>query len=163
MRTNFIVDTAEREKILSACKTCFIAVAEDNKPYVVPMNFAVDGDTVILHSAKEGRKWEALRKNPEICVTWILGEELAWQDALVGCSYRVKSKTVIAEGNVEFVDDYDEKVRCLHVFMSQYSDRSFRFSPPSVRNVGIMRVHVKNWSVKEFGAKAIPSVKLKTR
>ncbi len=161
MRTNSIADIARREKIIRECKTCFIAMSDNNKPYVIPMNFALDGDTVLLHGAREGKKWEILHKNPKICITWMLGEELAWQDVQVGCSYRVKSKTVIAEGEVEFMDDYDEKVRCLNVFMTQYSTLNFQFSPPSVRNVGIMKVHVKEWSAKEFGAKAASSVKLR--
>ncbi len=160
MRTNYIKEVAEREKIIKTCKTCFIAVADENTPYVVPMNFALDGDTVLLHGAREGRKWEILHKNPKICISWMLGEDLAWQDVQVGCSYRVKSKTVIAEGEAEFVEDFDEKVKCLNVFMTQYSSLSFQFSPPSVRNVGIIRVHVKEWSAKEFGAKAT-SVKKK--
>jgi len=136
-------------------------MAEENRPYVVPMNFALDGDTVILHSAQDGRKWEMLKKNPRICIAWMLGETLAWQDIGVGCSYRVKSKTVMAEGEVEFIDDNDEKIRCLNAIMAQYSDRGFKFSDPSVRNVGIMKVHVKTWSAKEFGANSIPGKKIK--
>jgi len=161
MRTYFITDQEEREKVIRMCKTCFIAMADDNKPYVVPMNFALDGNTVLLHGAQEGRKWEILNKNPKICVTWMLGEELAWQDVQVGCSYRVKSKTVIAEGEVEIVDDYDEKVRCLNVFMTQYSNLEFKFSPPSVRNVGGLKAHVKEWSGKEFGVNVNSPGKLK--
>jgi uncharacterized protein len=161
MRTNFINDIAEREKIIRACKTCFMALSDEHIPYLVPMNFALDGEEVILHGAQEGKKWEIMHRNPKVCLAWMLGEELAWQDIRVGCSYRVKSKTVIAEGEVEFVDDYDEKVRCLAVLMKQYSNLEFKFSTPSVSNVGIMKVHVKSWSAKEFGAKASAVVKTK--
>lgn len=154
MRTKFINDLSEREKIIRACKTCFLALADNDRPYVLPMNFALDGDTVILHSAQEGRKWEILKRNPKVCINWILGEELAWQDKQVGCSYRVRSKSVLAEGEAEFIEDYDEKITCLTRFMAQYSDFEFKFNPPSVRNVGIIRVHVREWSAKEFGAKA---------
>lgn len=155
MRTLFIEDRKEIEEIIKACKTCYVAMSDDNVPYVLPMNFALDGNTVILHSAPEGRMWETIQKNPKVCINWTLGEELAWQDEHVGCSYRVKSKSILVEGPVEFVDDYDEKERILKVLMTQYSDRKFKFNAPAVRNVGIMKVHIEKISGKEFGAKAV--------
>ena len=126
----------------------------DNAPYVLPLNFAIDGDRVILHSAQYGRMWETIKKNPKVCINWTLGEELAWQDELVGCSYRVKSKSVIVEGTAEIVDDYDEKERIVKHFMTQYSDLPFKFNVPAVRNVGILLVKMEKLTAKEFGAKA---------
>ena len=127
----------------------------DDQPYILPMNFALDGDTVILHSAQEGRMWESILKNPKVCINWTLGEELAWQDVRVGCSYRVKSKSVVVEGTVEIIDDYDEKYRCLEILMKQYSKREFKFGKPAVENVGIFKVKIDVISAKEFGAKAV--------
>ncbi len=155
MRTYFIESRVDIEHIIKACKTCYVAMSDENVPYVLPMNFALDGDTVILHSAQHGRMWETLKKNPKVCINWTLGEELAWQDEQVACSYRVKSKTVLVEGTVELIDDYDEKERMLKIMMAQYSTRKFRFNAPAVKNVGVMKVHIDKISAKEFGAKAV--------
>ncbi len=161
MRTLFIEDMEEINTIITACKTCYVSMSDNNQPYVLPMNFALDGDSVILHSAQSGRMWETLKKNPQVCINWTLGEELAWQNVLVGCSYRVKSKSVLVEGSVEFVDDYDEKYRLLKIFMAQYSDREFKFGKPSVENVGIMKVSMEKVSAKDFGVNVVPGKKLK--
>jgi uncharacterized protein len=59
-------------------------MSENDVPYVLPMNFALDGDVVILHSDQSGRMWETLHKNPKVCINWTLGEELAWQDVARG-------------------------------------------------------------------------------
>jgi len=155
MRTYFIENREEIEEIIKSCKTCYLAMSDENIPLVVPMNFALDDNSVILHSAQEGRKWETLKKNPKVCINWTLGEEIAWQDVQVGCSYRVKSKSVLVEGTVQFVDDFDEKTRLLKLLMAQYSNREFKFGKPSVENVGIFKVKIENLSAKEFGAKAI--------
>ncbi len=155
MRTVNIEDRTEIEQIIKSCKTCYVAMSESDEPYVLPMNFALDGDAVILHSDQSGRMWETMHKNPKVCINWTLGEDLAWQDVRVGCSYRVKSKSVLVEGTVEFVEDYDEKERCLHLLMAQYSDRNFKFNAPAVKNVGIIKVHIEKISAKEFGAKAV--------
>lgn len=155
MRTLFIENRAEIDEIIKACKTCFLGMAADEAPYVLPMNFALDGNSVILHSAQEGRMWETIKKNPKVCINWTLGEELAYQDVQVGCSYRVKSKSVLVEGTVEFVEDYDEKYRCLSLLMGQYSNREFKFGTPAVKNVGIFKVSIDKITAKHFGAKAV--------
>jgi hypothetical protein len=129
-------------------------MSDNDVPYVIPMNFGLDGETIIMHSAQSGRMWETLKKNPKVCINWTLGGELAWQDVQVGCSYRVKSKTVLVEGVVEFVEDYNEKMKCLEKMMAHYSDLEFRFSVPSVQHVGVFRVKIDRLTAKEFGAKA---------
>ena len=155
MRTLFIEDRQEIDKIIKACKTCYLSMSENNQPYILPMNFALVSDYVVLHSAQTGRMWETLKKNPKVCINWTLGEDLTWQDAGVGCSYRVKSKSVIVEGVANIVDDYDEKYGLLMNLMNQYSDGEFKFNRPAVVNVGIIKVKIDKISAKEFGAKAV--------
>jgi uncharacterized protein len=155
MRTLFIQNREEINKIILASKICYLAMSENDFPYVLPMNFALDGNSVIMHSAQSGRMWETLKKNQNVCINWIIGEDLAWQDVKVGCSYRVKSKSVLVEGKVEFVDDFDEKTRCMNLMMGQYSDREFKFSKPAIENVGIIKVAIEKITAKEFGAKAV--------
>jgi len=156
MRTVSIQDKAAIESVIRSCRTCFLGLSdENNQPYVVPMNFGYSEGFIYLHSAKEGRKWQVMNSNPKACVTFCLGDELAWQDEHIACSWRVKSKTVIAEGTLEFVDDFEEKKNILKIFMAQYSDREFEFGAPAVRNVGVIRMKIDVLSAKEFGAKAI--------
>ncbi len=155
MRTLFIEDRKEIENVIRACKTCYLAVCDEGKPYVLPMNFALDDNAIVLHCGRGGRLWDTLHKNPSVCINWTLGEELAWQDIKVGCSYRVKSKSVIVEGTAERIDDYDEKNRLLQVLMAQYSDLEFKFNPPAVRNVGLFRVFIQKMTAKEFGVRPV--------
>ena len=53
-----ITDLEEIERILSAAKVLHLAMAVDNEPYVVPMNYGhtfVDGKLVLyVHSALRG-------------------------------------------------------------------------------------------------------------
>jgi hypothetical protein len=155
MRTIFIENREEINKIIRACKTCYVAMTNNEIPYVLPMNFGFVGDSIILHSAQSGRMWETLKKNPNVCINWTLGEDLAWQDVRVGCSYRVKSKSVLVEGKAEFVEDFDEKYRLLTLTMKQYSEREFKFSKPAVENVGLLKVKIEKITAKEFGTKAV--------
>lgn len=155
MRTLFIENREDINEIIKACKTCFLGMSDNGQPYVLPLNFALENDCVILHSAPAGRMWDTIKANNNVCINWTLGEDLAWQDEKVGCSYRVKSKSVLVEGEVEFIDDSDEKERCMKLLMAQYSNREFKFSAPAIKNVGVLKVHIKKITAKEFGAKAV--------
>jgi nitroimidazol reductase NimA-like FMN-containing flavoprotein (pyridoxamine 5'-phosphate oxidase superfamily) len=155
MRTLKIDKREDIDKVIRSCKSCYVAFCDGNMPYVVPMNFALDGNHIILHMAQSGRKWDIIGKNRNLCITWISGEKIAWQDIEVGCSYRVKSKSVIAEGVAEIITDTKEKEDCMTKLMAQYSDLSFKFSVPSIRNVGVVKVRIDQISARKFGAKAI--------
>jgi hypothetical protein len=157
MRTLFIQNREEIDAVIRSCKTCWLAMSQNNFPYVLPMNFALEGDSIILHSAQHGRMWETIKVNPQVCINWNVGEDLAWQDVKVGCSYRVKAKSVLVEGKVEFINDFDEKTRCLQLLMAQYSNLEFKFSRPAVENVGIVKVKIEKITAKEFGAKSVIS------
>ncbi|MDA3927854.1 MAG: pyridoxamine 5'-phosphate oxidase family protein [Prolixibacteraceae bacterium] len=155
MRTVFIEDQAEIEKVIKACRTCFLGLSDLNmQPYVVPMNFAFEKGVIYLHSGPFGRKWEIMKENTKACITFVLGDELTYQDEHVGCSWRVKSKSVIAEGEIEFVEEFNEKEKILHRLMGQYSDREFKFNAPAVKNVGIYKMKINKLQAKEFGTKA---------
>lgn len=153
MKTHFIQERSEINAILKQCKTCYVAMSDNDVPYALPMNFGLDGERIILHSAQKGRMWETIKKNPKVCISWALGEGLAWQDQQIGCSYRVQSKSVIIEGTVEIIEDFEEKERLLRQFMAQYSDLTFKFNAPAIRNVGVFIVPITRLTAKVFGAK----------
>ena len=141
------------ESIIKACKICYLALCNEGKPYVIPMNFALHGDNVILHSGKHGRLWDTIQNNKEVCINWTLGDGIKWQDVHVGCSYSVESRSVNVEGVLEVVDDYDEKYTLLKIFMSQYSDKEFKFSAPAVKNVVVYKVPIRQMTGRMFGVR----------
>lgn len=153
MRTFFIEEREKIEEIIKSCKVCNVAMSVGNIPYVLPMNFALEDNVVILHSAQNGRMWDTIQENPHVCISWTLGEELTWQNERVGCSYRMISQSALVEGTVEFIDEFNEKERCIHKLMAQYSELQFKFNKPAIDNVGIMKVHINRITAKEFGVK----------
>ncbi len=141
------------ESIIRKCDICFIGVVTpDNMPYVLPMNFGFDNDVIYLHSAPSGKVITCLEQNPNICITFSTDHQLAFQHPQVACSYRMKSKSVVAMGQVSFVDEMEEKRIALNIIMKQYSEKEFQYSDPAVRNVKIWKVPVDEITCKEFGA-----------
>ena len=156
MRTVAITEQLEIEKVIKACRTCFLGVCDtDMQPYVLPMNFGYQDGVVYIHSGPAGRKWEIMKSNPKVCITFCDGDELAWQDEHVACSWRVKSQSVIVEGTIEFIEDDDEKIKAMNILMSQYSEKAFTYSGPAIRNVGVMKIKIEAIGAKSFGEKAM--------
>ena len=121
-------------------------------PYVLPMNFGYKDGVIYLHSAQDGRSISILERNPKVCITFSIDHALVFQHPEVACSYRMRSKSVIAWGKVAYEEDFDKKVEALDIIMKQYSDKTFRYSDPAVRNVKIWTVDIDEVSCKEFGA-----------
>nr|WP_319400546.1 pyridoxamine 5'-phosphate oxidase family protein [uncultured Carboxylicivirga sp.] len=141
------------EAIIRKCDICFVGVVDpENKPYVLPMNYGYKDQVIYLHSAPEGRIIDILNNNNNICVTFSTDNELVFQHPEVACSYRMKSKSVVAMGKVEFVEDMDEKREALNILMKTYSEKEFKYSDPAVKNVKIWKVAMDEVSCKEFGA-----------
>ncbi len=152
MKTLKHVEMEVIEAIIRKCDICYVGVVDGDLPYVLPMNFGYRDNTIYLHSAPVGRIIDILNKNNNICVTFSTDHELAYVSEEIACSYRMKSKSVIANGKVLFVEDMDEKRKCLNVLMEQYSDLKFEYRDPAVKNVKIWKVPIDQVSCKEFGA-----------
>jgi nitroimidazol reductase NimA-like FMN-containing flavoprotein (pyridoxamine 5'-phosphate oxidase superfamily) len=61
------IPVEECRKALAAAGFGRLACAGENQPYVVPVSFAVDGDSVYLFSMP-GQKIEWMRNNPRVCL-----------------------------------------------------------------------------------------------
>lgn len=142
------------EATIARCPVCFVGMADtDGTPYVLPMNFGYRDGTLYFHSAQEGRCVSILGRNPRVCVTFNDGDGLVAQHPAVACSYRMRSTSVLAWGEVAFVEDPREKADALDVIMAHYvPERAFRYSDPALRGVRIWKVTIGRWSCKEFGA-----------
>lgn len=60
------LSSEEIERVLHAAFLGRIGCQIDGRPYVVPTNFAYDGQRILAHTAP-GRKLDAMRQNPEVC------------------------------------------------------------------------------------------------
>ncbi|MDT8392897.1 MAG: pyridoxamine 5'-phosphate oxidase family protein [Bacteroidales bacterium] len=133
----------ELESIIQKCDYCSLAMVDrDGYPYVVPMNFGYAGDHIYFHSARQGKKIDILKENPRVCVSFSTDHELRWVNEEVACSWGMKYRSVLAYGEIEFIDDYDGKLEALKTIMKNYSDHLFLFNAPAVNDVMIYRVKV---------------------
>lgn len=152
MMTVTVEERALIDEIITKNQVCHVGMIDvDGMPYVIPMNFGYEGDTIYLHSAQEGRSISSLEKNPDVCITFCTEPLLTYQNKEVACSYRMKGGSVMCRGKVVFEEDFDEKVKALNIIMKQYSSQTFTYSVPAVNNVRIWKIEIEDISTKVFG------------
>lgn len=153
MKSRFITDRSLMEQVISTCEACYVGmVDEGNMPYTLPFNFGYANGTLFIHSGPEGHKIDVLKKNPNVCIVFSTAHEMYHQSEDVACSFSMKYKSVILKGEVEFVEDIEEKVLGLNVIMKQYTQREgFTYNTPALKNVNVMRIVPRSLECKYFG------------
>lgn len=153
MRTSFITDQKEIDKIIYDCKICFVGITgEDGSPYVIPMNFGYVDGVIILHSDPHGQHVKLLEKDSRVCITFCTdNNRIYFQHPDVACSYSMEAKSVLYKGKIRFVEEFEEKEIRIKQFMKKYTDRTFKISAPAIRNVKIWLLEPEEITAKSFG------------
>jgi len=138
--------------VIGRCLWCHVAMVDsDGKPYVIPMNFGFKDDIIYLHGAGNGKKIDILTKNPAVCINFSTDHLLRYQNENVACSWSMKYRSVIAYGNVEFIENAEQKESALHLVMARYAKQNFKFNPPSIREVMVMKVKAEKLEGRVYG------------
>lgn len=89
-----------------ACMGRLGCIAE-GEPYVVPVNYVLDGDCLLSHSLP-GRKIKAMRANPRVCLQVdTIHDQLNW-------------RSVIAYGTYEEITAAPERARAFNCLLSLF-------------------------------------------
>lgn len=136
MKNRIVENSDEVLEIIAKCEVCYVSMIDiEGMPYVVPLNFGYENGVLYLHGAKEGKKIEALKHNPKVCVAFSTDHLLRYQHEQVACSWSMKYRSVLLYGEVEFINDEQERIDALNVMMRKYAKRDFKFNMPAVREV----------------------------
>lgn len=128
------------DEIIRQSQVCYLAMCDGEAPYVVPLSFGYDGESLYVHSAKKGRKMELLRENPRVCFTFT--PEQAVIRAEKACRWGFSYRSVVGAGRAVFLEDREEKRQGLAVLMAHYDDADYTFEDAEVDGVAVLRVHI---------------------
>jgi uncharacterized protein len=152
MRAKLITLQKDIDEIIEKCDVCYVGMVDkQNKPYVVPFNFGYREGVIYLHSSRKGLKVDILQNSPEVCIVFSADHLLKFQSEQVACSYSMHYRSVQAFGEIEFVEDREQKIEILNIIMANYASREFIYNEPSLREVLTFKVNVKRFSGKIFG------------
>lgn len=150
-----ILDVLARGEVLRLAM-----IAEDGSPYVVPLSYvAVPGRAgadlaglrLLLHSALEGKKIVALRRDPRVCFEVTV--DVALVPAERACDVGVRFRSVVGTGRAAFLEGPAEKLRALEALAARYAPGA-PVSPSEAARVAVIEIAVESLSCKASPAPA---------
>jgi nitroimidazol reductase NimA-like FMN-containing flavoprotein (pyridoxamine 5'-phosphate oxidase superfamily) len=100
--------------ILDAGFVCHVGFVVDGQPFVIPTNYARDGEKLYLHGSSASRMLRTLAGGVQVCVTVTHVDGLVL--ARAAFHHSVNYRSVVALGRAVLVEDRDEKMRALELF-----------------------------------------------
>lgn len=145
-----ITDPARLHEVIEKCKVCRLAMYDGEKPYIVPMNFGYDfedGLRLYFHCAREGKKLDILKENPEVCFEMdcegsvIEGEnDNEWSFAYA---------SVIGNGKIRILPD-EEKNYALSKIMEHFTGRTeFEFDRAAAERTALLELTADGYTGKQ--------------
>jgi len=138
MKKRKLDDREQIESILEKALVCRLGMADENRPYVVPMNFGYRDGVIYCHTGPGGKKMDILRRNPLVCFevdtdhAFIRGEQ--------ACQWSMKFRSVVGYGRAELAETDAEKRAGLDVLMAHYSDRSYDYPDEKLAITAVIRI-----------------------
>ncbi|MCB2185481.1 MAG: pyridoxamine 5'-phosphate oxidase family protein [Deltaproteobacteria bacterium] len=114
-----ITDPAQVWALLDQASLLFLAMSQDDQPYVLPFNFGRVGEVIYLHTGHQGLKIDVLRQNPRVSFSAVAEWSLIPGEP--ACNWSIHSRSVVGFGRVRFVDDPAEKLAGLTAVTSHYA------------------------------------------
>ena len=136
----------ETKEILFTGRECVLAVAGDNGyPYAVPVNYVYDGEHIYIHSARQGHKIDAIKRDQRISLCVIAKGEIVPEE------FTTYFRSAIVFGSARLIEDESDKITILRKLSAKYcgdldaTDEINRF----LKAVAIIKITIEELTGKE--------------
>lgn len=138
----------ECERILGHCTSGVLALMGDSGyPYAVPLSYVYADGAIIFHSAVQGHKVDAIKRDNH-CSFCVIE-----QDEIKPAEFTTYFRSVIVFGRIQMVTDEAEKVQLLRLLGRRYSpDNEHGLQheiDKSLDHVLLLRLDIDHMSGKE--------------
>ena len=144
-----ITEKSEIEAVIHKSIVCRVGFSEDNIPYVVPLSFGYQDNTIYVHGSLKGRKINILHKNPNVCFEFDINAEIVASEN--ACEWGMRYQSVIGFGKASFVDDPEHKQKALNIIMKKYSGRSLQFPENAINGTAVIKIEIIGITGKQSG------------
>lgn len=139
-----ISKTEDIIKIINKCKVLRLAMNTDDGIYNVPLNFGFEysNNTFVfyIHCAKEGKKIDALKEFPNVCIEADCSHQLVSGNN--ACNYSYLYQSIIAQGKAEILCEELKKAKALELIMKHQTGKEFQITPQQASSVAIIKITI---------------------
>lgn len=144
-----ITDRAAVDAVLTAGRVMYLALADDNVPFAVPLFYVYDHNGLFFHSARVGTKMTILKRNPRVCFVVSLDQGVVESDA--ACDFEARHRTVVGFGRAGLVEEEAAKRAALARLVARFTQRAFDFPKASLAATAVVRIEIDSIKGKRHG------------
>ncbi len=135
-------------KVIKKCQVCRLGLSRDNVPYIVPVSFGYDGNTLYFHTALTGKKIDILAVNKNVCFEFESGVQVV-ANVTKACNWSFSFQSVIGFGEVAELADPEAKIKGLTHIMAQYSDKEWGLDTLPLNSVRVWAIQIESMTGKQ--------------
>jgi nitroimidazol reductase NimA-like FMN-containing flavoprotein (pyridoxamine 5'-phosphate oxidase superfamily) len=136
-------------EILEKSQICRLAFFDEEYPYVVPMNYGYQDNTLFFHCATHGKKIDLIKKNNKVAFEITSFHEIIKKE--VSCDWSTKYRSIMGIGEIEIITEAEEKKKGLDIIMKQHGRAMNSYDDKSVKRVLVLKLPIQDLSAKQSG------------
>ena len=145
-----ISNRSEIDQIIKSTDVCRIAFTKNNIPYIVPVSFGYNSESLFIHTALEGKKIDFLKQNNLVCFEFDTNVKTLDNDT-IPCKWTAAYKSVIGYGKMVELENLEERIIAINQIMLQYSGKEWNFNEEMLKRVKIWEIKIEEISGKISG------------
>ncbi len=144
-----IVDRSQVDLIIKRALVCRIALCDNGRPYVVPVNFGYGDGRLYIHSASKGTKIDILSKNPLVSFEMDLDHALV--EGQEPCSYTFNYRSVVGFGSAVVLNDLAEKRKGMDLIIGHYAGSVAPYPDDALEKAAVVRIEISSMTGRQSG------------
>lgn len=162
------MDRAFGMNIIDQAEYGVVSMLDEEEPYGLPLSIVRIGDSLYFHSAKEGRKVDALLRNPRVSIAFI-GEKNIPENytvdeleemnndpekaiQFISSVFTTEFESVIVTGRVDTVEEEVEKIQVMRAVCEKYTPDKMKYFDTAIR-AGLSRTNVYRVPIEDLSSK----------
>ena len=143
-----ITDRSILEEILNTQVVCRLAMVDEGRAYIIPVNYGYREGCMYIHSAPAGKKIDLIRQNAEI--SFEVEEKVEITTGERACDWSTRYRSVIGHGHMEILSDDASKQLGLEVLMDQHGAPELKeFEPKNMKAMVILKLTIDSMTGKQ--------------
>ncbi len=155
-------------EIIDKAEYGVVSMIDGEKPYGLPLSIVRIGDVLYFHSAKEGRKVDALGNNPVVSIVFV-GEKTIPENysieeleemnndplkaiQFISSVFTTEFESVIVTGRVDTVEEEVEKIQVMRAVCEKYTPDKMKYFDTAIR-AGLSRTNVYRVPIEDLSSK----------
>ncbi|MGM0539576.1 MAG: pyridoxamine 5'-phosphate oxidase family protein [Thermodesulfobacteriota bacterium] len=143
----FITEPEAIKAVIRRCNVCRLGLAREDEPYIVPVCFGFDGQSLYIHTGTTGRKIEFFQANPQVCFEFE-DQIRVIADPDKPCAWSMAYTSVMGTGRIRELFAEDEKVGGLNQIMTHYSGQAWIMPRQKLDSVRVWAVDIASLTGK---------------